>query len=272
MEKEQQARKYSPAMHGVQIMGKRGRLFSVIYTAGGEKPRPTVLLLHGIPGNEQNMDLAQELRRNGFHVITFHYSGCFGSDGNYALSHNIEDANTVLDYICSDIQYGFDKERIFVVGHSIGGFVASHLSALRQEIKGAAVLMPCNIGRIFKIQEESPRAAEKLLDILEESAKWLQGASIEKFLDELKSNSERFRLENLAQSLAQKPFLCIEAEFDEHTPPQYHCRPLEEAIYAIPGNRLRVVRLATDHLASDCRLELCDNVVSYINDLNKECF
>ena len=54
-----------PGMHGILIPGTRGRLLSVLYTAGGEGPHPTVILLHGIPGCERNLNLAQALRRAG---------------------------------------------------------------------------------------------------------------------------------------------------------------------------------------------------------------
>ena len=76
---------YRSDVHGILLHGRRGRLLSVLYTAGGAGPHPTVLLLHGIPGCEKNIDLAQELRCAGFHVLLFHYSGSWGSDGDYAL-------------------------------------------------------------------------------------------------------------------------------------------------------------------------------------------
>ena len=41
-----------PDIYGNIIPGRRGRLFSVLYTAAGPGPHPTVLLLHGIPGCE----------------------------------------------------------------------------------------------------------------------------------------------------------------------------------------------------------------------------
>ena len=56
---------YRPDMHGILIPGKRGRFLSVLYTSAGEGLHPAVLLLHGIPGCERNLDLAQELRRCG---------------------------------------------------------------------------------------------------------------------------------------------------------------------------------------------------------------
>ena len=63
-----------PDMHGILIPGKRGRILSVLYTAGGEGTHPTVILLHGIPSCERNLDLAQAVRRAGgtlFREVTY---------------------------------------------------------------------------------------------------------------------------------------------------------------------------------------------------------
>src|SRR5437588_55662 len=54
---------------------------AVLYTAAGSGAHPTVLLLHGFPGNEQNLDLAQAIRRAGWNVLTLHYRGSWGSPG-----------------------------------------------------------------------------------------------------------------------------------------------------------------------------------------------
>lgn len=261
--------KKMPALHGILIPGTRGKLLATLYTAGGTGVHPTVLLLHGIPGNEQNEDIAQTLRRNGFHVLTFHYSGCFGSDGDYSLSHNLEDANTALNYILKDKSFGFDKERIFAVGHSMGGFVCGQLAARREEIKGAVLLMPCDIGRIWQIGLENPAELENIKNILGESADWLQGASKKGFLSELEEHGEQFRLEPLANRLAKKPILCVEALLDTHTPPRYHCVPFVKAVFAKGGKKLKTLSIKTDHFASDHRLEVTSYVLSYLNELLK---
>ena len=41
------------------------RLNGLMYTAQGAGPHPTVILLHGYPGVERNLDLAQAIRRAG---------------------------------------------------------------------------------------------------------------------------------------------------------------------------------------------------------------
>ena len=124
-----------PDLTGILIPGARGKLLTKLYLTAGREKHPVILLLHGIPGTEQNIDLAQYFRRQGFHVLVFHYSGSWGSDGDYSLKNNLEDADTVLDYIIENEQYSFDKDRIFAVGHSLGGFVCGQLIAHRREIK-----------------------------------------------------------------------------------------------------------------------------------------
>ena len=65
----------------------------VAYLAGGAGPHPTVILLHGLPGNEKNLDLAQAIRRDGWNAVTFNYRGSWGSPGVFRFGQNLEDAD-----------------------------------------------------------------------------------------------------------------------------------------------------------------------------------
>src|SRR5260370_1033733 len=50
-----------------------GNINAFLSTAAGAGAHPTVLLLHGFPGSEQNLDLAQAIRRAGWNVLRPHY-------------------------------------------------------------------------------------------------------------------------------------------------------------------------------------------------------
>ena len=114
---------FRPDLKGAVLEGKRGRILVTILRAGGEGKHPTILLAHGIPGVEKNLDLAQGLRRVGFHVVTYHYSGSWNSAGEYGIGHCLEDSETVLEYIRNDTEMNFDTEKLYVVGHSMGVFI-----------------------------------------------------------------------------------------------------------------------------------------------------
>lgn len=259
-----------PDLHGILIPGRRGRLLSVLYTAAGEGLHPTVLLLHGIPGWERNLDLAQALRRAGFHVLVFHYSGSWGSDGTYSLAHVLEDSHTALDYLLREAPFGVDRERIYVAGHSLGGFAAAHLLARRPEIRAGALLMPCDIGRLPVIAREDPAAFQTIRQILEDCGPWLTGTSGEALWREAEADSDTLRLESLAARLAEKPLLCVRGSLDTDTPPEQHCDPLLHAISAAGGTRLQTVTFPTDHLASDHRLALAGAVTGFFTGQERE--
>ena len=230
-----------PDLYGIIIPGKHGKLLATLYTAGGEGPHPTILLLHGIPGSEQNLDLAQAFRRAGFHVMTFHYSGSWGSSGNYSLQNDLDDAETVLDFILNDTTYGFDKDKIYAAGHSLGGFVCGQIAARRPEIKGAVLLMPCNVGRIGKIAQSDPENAKVLEDVLNDSVNWLTGLTKGCLYKEATEHEKEYALEYQAAALSKKPLLCITGSLDICTPKKDHLQPLLDGIDALGGGNSDVV-------------------------------
>src|SRR5271163_469417 len=54
--------------HGVLING-------LVYSPAGAGNHPTLVICHGLPGNEKNLDLAQAVRRAGWNAVTFNYRG-----------------------------------------------------------------------------------------------------------------------------------------------------------------------------------------------------
>src|ERR1700689_3651055 len=87
----------SPAsMESFQIPSHGALLNAFVYVAAGVGPHPAVVLLHGFPGNERNLDLAQDMRRAGWDVLYFNYRGSWGSPGDFSFSHAIEDPTRAL--------------------------------------------------------------------------------------------------------------------------------------------------------------------------------
>jgi acetyl esterase/lipase len=103
--------------HGVLING-------IAYQPAGAGLHPTLVICHGLPGNEKNLDLAQAVRRAGWNAITFNYRGSWGSPGVYRFTQNLEDADSVLAYLrepANAARLEIDTQRIAIAGHSMGG-------------------------------------------------------------------------------------------------------------------------------------------------------
>jgi len=62
------------------------------YHAEGEPPFPTVLLLSGFPGNEDDvLGLSQKMIQHGINMLTFNYRGIYKSEGIFSLQNTYED-------------------------------------------------------------------------------------------------------------------------------------------------------------------------------------
>ena len=108
---------------------------------------PVVLMLHGHPGGDKNLDIGEALRANGFGVAVMSYRGVWGSHGDYLLSHNIEDVISAVDFLRQHAEeYRLDPEKVFLFGHSMGGFSALNAMARGLKVSGAVLMAPYDAG------------------------------------------------------------------------------------------------------------------------------
>lgn len=240
-------------------------LNAVLYTAAGSGPHPTILLLHGLPGNEQNIDLAQSIRRAGWNVLTFHYRGSWGTPGTFSFANCIEDATAAVDWLMSteaDEACRIDAGRLVVIGHSVGAYIAAHLAARCRSLKGAALISPADIGTAFGMLP--PRQAIRRVDANVGSSAGLHilaGTSPEELAREAGENADRWRLENHAKALASCPVLLITSDDGFSGGSATFARSLEAE------GCLTAAHIATDHSYSGCRIALQRTVLHWLLQL-----
>lgn len=100
---------------------------------------PTIIMFHGFGGNKMGphflfVKFSRILTDLGIASIRFDFAGSGESDGEFiemTLSGELEDAKNILDYV-KNLKF-VDKEKIGVVGFSMGGAVASILAGIRGE-------------------------------------------------------------------------------------------------------------------------------------------
>lgn len=258
----------APDSFSLLIEGNRGNLFSMLSTPGGTGPHPAVILSHGYPGNEQNMDLMQFLRALGFAVLTYHYSGSWGSDGDFSFRGCIEDAHTELDFLLEHaVEYAIDPTHVYAVGHSMGGFVTTHLLASRKELRGGVLIAPWDVARTYACAPENEDCRRNLDEVLSCGYGWLRGISAERFESELSRNTDALRLDKLAPKLEKVPILCLSGKEDVVTPPKLHQLPLRDAMSN--SENFRHITLPGDHCFQAYRPLLWETVGEYLMELEK---
>lgn len=95
-----------------------------------------IVFCHGLgPGHTAYMAEINELAKAGYRVLTLDYRGCDKSGGDYIKSLNkpTRDVMDLLDYLKL-------KEKITLVGHSLGGYTALNVINLRKDINKAVIL------------------------------------------------------------------------------------------------------------------------------------
>lgn len=134
-------------------VSERGQKLVLASSASGNPGRsPCVLLLHGLPGDEQNVDCAQSMRRAGCNVLTIHYYVLWGRPGSFSFGHCLDEAAAALEWLQRKGRSGacrIDPDRIVLVGHSMGGSVAAHVAVSHPDVLGVALLSGADLGEAF---------------------------------------------------------------------------------------------------------------------------
>jgi pimeloyl-ACP methyl ester carboxylesterase len=124
-------------------------LNALMYTAAGAGLHPVALLLHGLPGNEKNLDLAQSMRRAGWNVLFINYRGSWGTPGDFSFGSSTEDVAAALAWLrdpANAQKTASNPKRIVLIGHSMGGFMAAFGTAHDPEVEAVAMISAADMG------------------------------------------------------------------------------------------------------------------------------
>jgi len=242
---------------------------ALFYLAGGVGPHPTMVLLHGFPGNEQNLDLAQAIRRAGWNVLTLHYRGSWGSPGMFSIGHVLEDADAAVAFVRRpDIaeKFSIDPRRIVLGGHSMGGFATAAHARSDAALLGVLLIDAWNVGatgdELGKVAgTERAALAAKEFDDLGNS---LHGATPPTIADDIVAHRAEWNFMPWASDLTKRPLLVIGAS-----------RGLGEANSKLAeavtraGGKVNAITMPSDHSFQDHRIALEAEVVSWLQNLPK---
>jgi pimeloyl-ACP methyl ester carboxylesterase len=235
----------------------------------GEGVHPTVVLCHGLPGNEQNLDLARAMQRAGWTVITFHYRGAWGSAGTYSLKNGVEDAKVLLALLHDPAkakEWGVDPSRMVVMGHSYGGMVAAGAAGTAPDLLGMVLIAPWDVSQdVAMLKGLSQAQLEKAVaENFNDIDGRLGSTTAMTIAQEIIAEGADLDLAATAPVLAKKPLLVLTATHDSADD---QADALLAAMKAQPGARLTAQRMDTDHSFDDHRIALQAAVLNWLASL-----
>ena len=264
---------FPAAIETFQIPSHDGSLNALLYVASGRGPHPTVVLLHGFPGNEQNLDLAQAIRRAGWNVLFFHYRGAWGSPGAFSFTHAIEDAETALAYLrepANAARLRVDPASLVLAGHSMGGMISSIVGTRDHSLIGIALISAANMpGRFlpaFHDGQPDPDITVLARHLEAQGVYPLAGCTAESLAREMTAHAVAWNLAAQASGLATHPLLTVSS--DDGLAPA--TADLVAGIRsANPAAKVTDVHIPTDHSYSDHRIALQAAFLNWLATLHR---
>jgi pimeloyl-ACP methyl ester carboxylesterase len=251
--------KNSPAGSTELFIPSNGSLLAgLIYSANGFGKHPTLLMLHGYPGNERNLDLAQVVRAHGWNVIYFNYRGSWGSQGKFSFKNCVEDVVNVVAF-CKKYQDSLkiDVSNIVLFGHSMGGWICLKSLQLLPEVKKGFALsvwdIPHQYGRVLNEKEVDDLARNPT----ENSKYFVLNASLQELFQPVLKQPDYYNLENDGNALANKQVVML----DEHT----RNRQIAESIKKSNKAYFDYKVWDTDHSFTNKRVSLMNKLILFLD-------
>ena len=260
---------YPATGEGLRIPSGGAQMNAMVYVPAGKGPHPVAVLLHGFPGNEQNLDLAQSLRRAGWAVVTFHYRGSWGSEGTFTFDGAIEDTAAAIAWVRSPqaAQHSrFDPKRIVVIGHSMGGFMAAQRCAADETLLGCVLLAPWDLSfdaRLLSKATQAERERSATKDFADVEGR-LAGMNSHQVVETLMKDGNKWKLAEFAPNIAKRPALIVLATRDADDDKALDLLP---ALKAQHPKSLRVETFDSDHGFNDHRIALQSLVLEWLATL-----
>lgn len=244
--------------HGSELLG-------VFYLAAGPGPHPTAVLLHGFPGYEQNLDIAQHLRAHGWNVLAMHYRGSWGVKGNFSFEHAAEDADTQVRFLLDPAnaqKYRIDTRRVIVIGHSMGGYMAASAAAHNPQVAAAVLISAWNIGADSKGCGSAAGIAKGAQELEEDNNLTpLAGTSGETLEREICVHTKELNFDTFAPQIAPRPVFVITANDGLAQVDQAFVEALKKA----GDSKVTERHWNTDHSYSGQRAELSDAILQWVD-------
>lgn len=126
----------------VSFVSGGNTLRGFFYSRPGAQKQDLVIFCHGIGGGHRSyMAEIDRICRAGYTVLAYDNTGCFASDGDSILcmSQSLIDLENAVSWLKTEGMFQ-TYARVFVVGHSWGGFAAGNAPRFAPEISKIVVI------------------------------------------------------------------------------------------------------------------------------------
>jgi len=254
--------------NGVLLKGK-------FYVAAGESIFPTVILLHGFPGNETDvLGIGDKLSQAGINALTFHYAGSYQSQGATSLENNQKDIDAAFDFIRKPDnirKFKIDTTRIYLGGWCHGGGMALAYAACHPEVTTVFSIAGNDLGEFMRTYAGNPEFQKMVDQMFEEmiaspAAVRFDKGGLPKEMAEtgIEKMNPIFDLKKNAPQLAKKDILLIGGWNDVQTTVDQFLLPLYRALQKEKAQKVQIAAFQDGHYFKNTKDDVGRMVVEWI--------
>ena len=256
----------------IDLINNGLKLDAKLYVTDKTTKVPSVILLHGFPGNQSSpLGLAERLNAAGFNILVFNYQGSFASEGNFSFENCIDNVSVALAFLLNaehQTKYNIDTSKIVVCGYSFGGTIAIESAMYNDKIK--YVISIANDDHSISIK----KAAADLE--FRENYRQFVGKSFEPsgpFRGDLKAlleyniqNVDRYDLVKNAERLRTKKVLFIVGWQDRTSLIEVNTLPLYRKLQLLNAGNIAIKGFESDHRFSNVTDEVLTTIIDWIKN------
>jgi len=256
------------------LISNGNKLNAKFYPVESDKPSPTMILLHGFPGSDNNpLGLAEGLNQNGINILVFNYQGTFKSEGVFNYDNCANDLVVALDFLKQERnikQFAIDTSRIIICGYSTGGSIALTSAVHNPEIKNIiAIAAGNNKSFILKRMADDPAYRtmfEKRIADLYSPKGPIKGDSISlhNYFDEIIPDVNNDDLVLNADKLKNRKILFLTGWQDTLSPMEEYIIPVYRKLQNLGSKSVYIKTFETDHYFSNAKDELTNAITEWI--------
>jgi hypothetical protein len=244
------------------------KLDAKFYPAIKTAKAPSVILLHGFPGNQSSpLGLADRLNDAGFNILVFNYQGSYLSEGDFSFDNCIDNVSAALNFLLdpeTQTEYNIDTSKIVVCGYSFGGTIAIESAMYNNKIKN--IISIANDDHSVSIKKATTDLEFR------ENYRQFVGKSFEPsgpFRGDLKAqmelniqNVDRYDLVKNADKLKAKKILFIVGWQDRTSLMEVNTLPLYRKLQQLNAGNISIKGFESDHRFGN----VIDDITNTITD------
>jgi len=252
------------------------KLDAKLYLVNEVNSSPTLILLHGFPGNPNSpYGLAEKIINNGINVLVFNYEGSFKSEGTFSWENCMADVGAAVSFLKQKAtieKFQIDTSRIYVCGCSLGAAFVLSSAIYNTDIKNIIAVVGGNDLSIYlqKINKDLAfrTALEKRISSATSPNGPIKGDSayIHNYFDQIIPNYEYFDLIKNADKFKNKKILFITGFLDTTVPMEEFILPTYRHLKNMYPESVSIEAFETDHTFANKREELATAISEWIKN------